>query len=162
MNGFGACRPSHDLCKPPVAHVIRETSYVKVGKVGGGKCDRVRRPRAKSFEGVWNRKWTLKPAGRKVCRWRGEAGEFQKNNCRWLNSLLFPPAFAQPHRAERPLAFTGKDLTVALLFSSPLPPGTSRPPQLSNSHKGSGRLTARTHHAIWINFFMTCLFDQGY
>ena len=65
--------------------------------------------------------------------------KFQKNNSRWLNSLLFPPAFAQPHRAERPLAFTGKDSTVALLFSSPLPPGTSRPPQLSNSHRAADK-----------------------
>lgn len=93
MNGFGACRPSHDLCKPPVAHVIRETSYVKVGKVGGGRCDRVRRPRAKSFEGVWIRKWTLKPAGRKVCRRRGEAGEIQNEQLQVAQQPFVPSSF---------------------------------------------------------------------
>jgi hypothetical protein len=117
MNGFGACRPSHDLCKPPVAHVIRETSYVKVGKVGGGKCDRVRRPRAKSFEGALGSKVDIEACwSESLVDGEVRLVKLQKNNGRWLNSLLFPPAFAQPHRAERPLAFTGKDLTVALLF----------------------------------------------
>jgi hypothetical protein len=56
---------------------------------------------------------------------------------------LFLPSLAQPRRAERLLAFRGKDSTCGAAVFLSDHDGTSRPPQASNSHRGAAGLAGR-------------------